>query len=165
MKQIELTVNRLAVYEEVAKTTSYTGAKKVGDDGAYERIYTTDEDQEMLERFWNEAASGATDTLKKWIGKVEAGNEYKLVLRVADGYDMSLTSSIETSLFSYFVDLIVSKWFVMANAQDSERYATDAAGAMDDIMSKILNRKRPEPPHRYDPCKVCGVTCGDCCQE
>lgn len=164
MKDITITVVKKAVYEEVAKTTSYTGAKKEGDDGAYDRIFTTDEDQEMLERFWKEAASGATDTLKKWIRKVEEGDEYRLLLHVADGYDMSLTSSIETSMFSYFVNFIVGKWYLIVNAGESERYVTDAVGAMDDIMSKVLHRKRPMPPHRFDPKKGWSLPCDGCCQ-
>ncbi|MCQ2220007.1 MAG: hypothetical protein MJZ12_01365 [Prevotella sp.] len=144
MKQITINVVKSAVYNEVAKTTSYAGAKKVGDEGAYDRIFTTDEDQEMLERFWKEAASGATDTLKKWISENEEGDEYRLLLHVADGYDIGLTSSIETSLFSYFVNFIIGKWYLIVNAQESERYVTDAAGAMDDVMSKIFHRKKPK---------------------
>jgi hypothetical protein len=50
MIDIILTVNKEKVYEEVAKTTSYTGAK-MDDELAYDRIFTTDEDKSMLERF------------------------------------------------------------------------------------------------------------------
>ena len=50
MTDIALTVNKESVYEEVAQTTSYTGAK-MNDELAYNRIFTTDEDKSMLERF------------------------------------------------------------------------------------------------------------------
>ena len=55
MKIIVFQIQKDTVYNEVAKTTSYTGAKMEGDEGAYDRIFTTDEDKIMLERFWNES--------------------------------------------------------------------------------------------------------------
>lgn len=50
MTDIALTVNKESVYEEVAQTTAYTGAK-MDNELAYNRIFTTDEDKSMLERF------------------------------------------------------------------------------------------------------------------
>lgn len=144
MKQIELTVAKSAVYNEVAKTTSYTGARMVGDDDAYLRIFTTDEDQEMLERFWEEAASGATEQLKPFLHfDNSTATEYEVVLEVSSSYDETLTGSVRKSLFSYFVAMIVARWYRIANKQESESYANDAIGAMDDVMKKIYYRKKP----------------------
>lgn len=67
MKEIELSVNKANVYTEVAKTTAYTGSKMQDDKEAYSRIFATDEDREMLERFWVEACNGATELLKQFI--------------------------------------------------------------------------------------------------
>ena len=67
MKTIELTVNKANVYDEVAKTTSYTGQKMQGDATAYDRIFTTDDDRMMLERFWVEACNGATEQFKPFL--------------------------------------------------------------------------------------------------
>lgn len=144
--RIELAVNKQAVYEEVAKTTSYAGAKMEGDESAYERIFTTDEDQEMLERFWNEAASGAVDQLKPFIARCSNEEGFAVELELSSGFDTSLRDSIESSLFSYFVTMIVSKWFKMANKAEAESYGVDAVGAMDDVMKKIYHRKRPVRP-------------------
>lgn len=49
--EITLTISKPDVLKEVAQTTSYTGSKKVGDDGALDRIATVDEDQPELQRF------------------------------------------------------------------------------------------------------------------
>ena len=70
MTEIELTVQKASVYDEVAKTTSYTGAKMTGDDDAYERIFTTDDDRMMLERFWVEACSAVTEQFKPFLLRV-----------------------------------------------------------------------------------------------
>ncbi len=143
MTQIELTVGKSAVYNEVAKTTSYTGAKMVGDDDAYLRIFTTDEDQEMLERFWNEAASGAIEQFKPFIGQCSNGESFTVGLNLSSSFDTNLKDSIQSSLFSYMVAMIVAKWYKFTNKGESESYGNDAVGAMDDVMKKIYYRKKP----------------------
>lgn len=143
MTQIELTVVKTSVYNEVAKTTSYTGAKMVGDDDAYLRIFTTDEDQEMLERFWDEASSGAVEQFKPFIGQCSNGDIFTVQLVLSSSFDTNLKDSIQSSLFSYFVAMIVSKWFKMANKSEAEGYGMEAVGAMDDVMKKIYYRKKP----------------------
>lgn len=68
MKSIEFQIAKGEVYNEVAKTTSYTGAKMENDEDAYDRIFTTDEDKAMLERFWNESKNMVAGSLKKVLG-------------------------------------------------------------------------------------------------
>lgn len=152
MKTIELTVNKANVYDEVAKTTSYTGQKMQGDATAYDRIFTTDDDRMMLERFWVEACNGATEQFKPFIVSVsdqpvshgvELDKNYVVKLELSNSYDESLNGSIGTSLFSYFVAMIVSKWYKFTNKGESESYGTDAVGAIDDVMRKIYYRKKP----------------------
>lgn len=51
-----LTIKKAVVYDEVAKLTGYVGAKTIEDSGkAYDRVFTTDDDRLMLERFWRES--------------------------------------------------------------------------------------------------------------
>lgn len=61
------TVTMKEVYEEVAQTTSYTGSKMDGDANAYERIFTTDEDQSQLKRFWDESCIAFCEAMKKYL--------------------------------------------------------------------------------------------------
>lgn len=143
MTQIELTVVKTAVYNEVAKTTSYTGAKMVGDEDAYLRIFTTDEDQEMLERFWDEAVSGAIEQLKPFIGTWSNTDSFTVQLNLSSSFDTNLKDSIQSSLTSYMVAMIVAKWYRIANKQEAESYGNDALGAMDDVMKKIYYKKKP----------------------
>jgi hypothetical protein len=152
MIEIELHINKANVYDEVAKTTSYTGAKMVEDDKAYDRIFTTDADRQMLERFWLEACNGATEQFKPFLVSVsnqqvshgvELSADYIVTLEVSNSYDTTLTQSIETSLYSYFVMYIVSKWYKFTNKDESESCGNDAVGAMDDVMRKLYFRKKP----------------------
>lgn len=153
MKDIILTVNKANVYDEVAKTTSYTGVKMQGDDGAYDRIFTTDDDRLMLERFWVEACNAATEEFKPFIMSVSdqtdshginIENNYIVGLELSSAFDETLKGSIETSLFSFFVAAIVSKWYKFTNKGEQESYAADAVGMMQDVMSKIYFRKKPK---------------------
>lgn len=153
MKNITLTVNKAYVYDEVAKTTAYAGAKMMAEDvAAYERIFTTDEDRLLLERFWVETCNVVTNYLKPFLVTlgaqpvghgVDLTRNYSAGLELSESFNESLTESINTSLFSFFVSLIVSKWFAVANKPEAESYAVGAAAIMDDVMKMIYYRKRP----------------------
>lgn len=146
MIDITLTVNKENVYEEVAQTTSYTGAK-MDDEHAYGRIFTTDEDKSMLERFWNECKNTVCNSLKKiLVHEVEEAGEYRLSLGLSNSFDENLTESMQRSLFSFFVMNITSKWYTFTNKQEATGYATEAATYMEDIMRKAFFKKRPTRP-------------------
>jgi hypothetical protein len=100
----------------------------------------------MLERFWTEACNGATEEFKQFILEVSdpTGDTYTVALELSSSFDKNLKSSIETSLFSYFVNSIISKWNKFANKGESESYATDADAAMLDVRSKIFFKKKPK---------------------
>lgn len=142
----------MRVYDEVAQTTSYTGAKMQGDVGAYERIFTTDDDRLMLERFWVEACNAATEQFKPFLVSVSEQSEgqrvdlehnYEVQLELSSSFDTSLTGSIETSLFSFFVSFIISKWYKFCNKEEAESYGADSLAMMGDVMRKVYYKKKP----------------------
>ena len=154
MKMSTFTVNKANVYDEVAKTTGYTGFKMIqADNAAYDRIFTTDEDRMMLERFWIEACNIVTEQFKPFLVTVSAQPEshgveldrnYEVQLELSSSYDETLSDSISSSLFSVFVSTIVSKWFKFTNKEESGNYALEAASMLDSIMRKLYFRKKPQ---------------------
>lgn len=147
--EVTLKINKETVYDEVAKTTEYTGAK-MDDEHAYETISTTEEDKTMLERFWNECKNMVCNSLKRvLVSEVEAEGEYSLTLGLSAAFDESLTDSMERSLFSFFVMNITAKWYTFANKSEATGYATEAATYIEDIMRKAFYKKRPTRP-TYD---------------
>lgn len=146
--EIVLTVNKQDVLQEVAKTTSYIGAKKEGDDGtAYDRIYTTDEDAEMLERFWREAQGMLGTSLRCFVCmQHEKDGKYSIMLSTPCNWNMALRTTIEQDLFSWFVQSIIAKWMMMTNKTEVEAYATLAAGTLANIDKALLKRVRPMRP-------------------
>lgn len=150
MKTVVFKVAKSKVYEEVDKTTSYTGAKMENDKDAYDRIFTTDEDRSILDRFWNESKNMIAGSLKRLIGtEQEQGDEYTLELEVSNSFDGSLMESMQRSLFSFFVMNIVSKWYTFTNKKEAESYAVSAATNMEDVMRKAYYKKKPVRP-TYD---------------
>lgn len=146
MIEVTLTIDKESVYEEVAQTTSYTGAK-MDDEDAYERIFTTDDDKSMLERFWNESKNTIANSLKRiLLNEQETDGTYSLQLGLSSSFDEALTDSMRRSLFSFFVMNITAKWYTFTNKQEATGYASEAATYIDDIMRKAFFRKKPSRP-------------------
>jgi len=152
MNIVNFNISKRAVYNEVAKTTSYTGAKFTGDDDAYLRIFTTDEDRLMLERFFNEASASITDLVKPFIVSVSTNsdpaelnidNNYDVTLELSSRYDTTLNGSVHDAIFSFFVNLIIAKWYRFTNKGEEKIYADAAAHFINDINSKIYYRRKP----------------------
>ena len=65
--EITLSISKEDVMQEIAVTTAYTGGKMDNDDNALHRISTVDEDENHLERFWEESRA---DICQELIGLV-----------------------------------------------------------------------------------------------
>lgn len=149
MAEITLKIIKADVWDEVTKTTAYTGDKMIGDEGAYERILMTDEDSKVLQRFWEEAAAVANDRLKEMLvasGTVTA--DYDIRLHVSNAYDQILNDSVQAALRSFFIAAIVARWCKFANKGEADSYAKDAEAMMEDVRHKLYSRKRPRRPDR-----------------
>ncbi|MBR1792085.1 MAG: hypothetical protein IJ764_00385 [Bacteroidales bacterium] len=149
-----INVNKMRVYDEVAKTTSYIGAK-MPDAESYDHMFTTDEDRLMLERFWTEAASGATEQLKPFVSsvapqqvsqRIDIESDYTVRLNISGRFNTAMQESMETSLFSYFVNFVISRWCRLTYAEAEAAYMADAAGALSDVMRKLYFKKKPTRP-------------------
>lgn len=150
-----ISIHKNIVYDEVAKTTSYTGAKMIDSDTkAYLRIFTTDEDRLMLERFWCEACNVATDLLKPFLSGVEVpsndgyheiseSNDYIMVLELPSNYSTAILPSMTNSLINFFVSSIIGKWYKFTNKEESETYLAEAAKMLEDVRRKLYHRSKP----------------------
>ena len=73
MANLSISITKSSIYEEVAKTTAYLGAKNKLDDGksAFDQIFVTDADLAMIERFYNESKDALLNLLKRFMLEVE----------------------------------------------------------------------------------------------
>lgn len=145
--EIELIINQQDVYEEVAQTTSYTGAKMDADPKAYERIFATDADRSQLRRFWTESCSAVCEKLKKFLEEEnDTGEEFRLRLNVSQSFDTALRPSMEKELFSFFVMNITGKWYVFTNKGEAADYGVTAAALLESVHRKACYKKKPTRP-------------------
>ncbi len=156
MTTIEITVKKSQVMHEVAETTAYVGAKMPaqGENPTdyYDRIFTTDEDRQMLERFWVEACNATDSALSHGLifskpQTVHHGgdltNDYVATLMVAVLWNDALTGAMNRTLYSFFVNSILGKWFIITNKEEAAAYATQADGMLADVVRMTYQRKRP----------------------
>lgn len=145
MKSTEINISKSEVFEEVAKTTAYIGAKKVeGSGAAYDRIFTTSEDKEMLERFWQETSDVVTNELSTFLSGVPStSTSYDVDLVMSDRFDTSLSNSLNSSIYSYFVNSILSKWCDITDKENVKEYADKAGVLLVNINDMLFFKKKP----------------------
>lgn len=148
---ITLNIKKASVYDDVAKLTGYIGAKNNESELTYDKVFTTDDDRILLERFWRDACNASTDEFKNFIKSVTESTSqtidnteiYTVVMDMPSSFDSNLTNSIQNSLHSYFVNSIASKWFALIDKNESDYYNKESAVNGVDIRAKIYHRKRP----------------------
>lgn len=150
MRKITIEISKEDVYREVAQTTSYTGAKMIDDDEkAYDRIFTTEEDQSQLDRFWDESCVAVCETLKEFV--IEERNEggvFSVKLGMSSAFEPAIEPAMHKEVFSFFVTSIVSKWYAFTNKKEAGDYATGASVMLEGVRRKAYHRRKPTRPER-----------------
>jgi len=143
MQEITLSVNRAQVYKEVAKISSYAGAKTSNGEN-YARVFAVKEDKVLLDKFWGEHCNRIINELKPLIESVNDINDcFSITLSVSTSYDTALSCSIEGDLFDYLVAAITARWFSFVDENKVNEYSADAAAKMTCIKQKIYHHKKP----------------------
>lgn len=148
--EVVFNIKKAFVYDEVAKLTAYIGSKVNVDD--YDKIFTTDDDRELLERFWREACNSILDEFKHLLKRVSDPNVqtvditevWSIVLEMPNNYDDAATLSITSSLNSFCVNLIASKWLSIMNSELSTIYEAKAKYNGDEARRLIYKRLPPQ---------------------
>lgn len=146
MADSTLTIKKSDVYEEVAKTTAYIGAKNKLEDGksAFDQVFVTDADLTMIERFFNESLDALRNVLKRFIsGGSEVDGTITWQLEMPSRFDDNLLSSINSSANSFLVNRIIGKWCEITANDKVKEYADNAAALLLDIKYKAFFKKKP----------------------
>lgn len=147
--EITLTTSKQSVMDEVAQATAYMGGKAVGDDTAYERISTVDEDVSELDVFFNEGRTKLTEAFARHIsaeGMGEDGDTYTLGVRVTDKFNIALLPSMDLGLFNFFVHWILFRWYEFTRPEVAEQEMLKCQDYMDMLKkqsnySNVFTRK------------------------
>ena len=146
MADLVITIKRSDVYEEVAKTTAYIGAKNKLEDGksAFDQVFVTDADLTMIERFFNESMDALRNVLKRFIsGGSGVDGTITWQLEMPSRFDDNLLESIKSSANSFLVNSIIGKWCEIAANDKVKVYADNAAALLLDIKEKAFFKKKP----------------------
>lgn len=141
-----LTIKKSDVYEEVAKTTAYIGAKNKLEDGksAFDQVFVTDADLTMIERFFNESMDALRNVLKRFIsGGSGVDGTITWQLEMPSRFDDNLLSSINSSANSFLVNSIIGKWCEITANDKVKEYVDNAAALLLDIKDKAFFKKKP----------------------
>lgn len=146
MADLTISIKKSDVYEEVAKTTAYIGAKNKLEDGksAFDQVFVTDADLAMIERFYNESVDILMNLLKRFVAELNSENgNINWKLSMSDRFDSNLRTSITRSATSFLVNSIIGKWCEITAPDKVKEYADNAAALLLDIKDKAFFKKKP----------------------
>ena len=164
MRQITIDIEKAYVLDEVAKLSSYAGAKLIeADPGAVDRIMATDADLETMDRFWDETISALEERLKDHLVKSEfvyGGTEadaadgtttqeadtQRMTLSVGTRMSEAIEGSLRKSIQGYCISSMAEMWYALANKDGVEEQLQKLNEKLKSSLYTIYSRKRPEKP-------------------
>lgn len=142
MRTIDIYISKADVYKEVIKLTAYTGAKQAIDDKGFDKVFMSDAEMEILDRYWKEICAEISLRLSEWIEHVETESAV-ITLNVADGFNDALTESLTQAITSYFVTSLLSKWYSIAIPALAEGMIAESILHIKRVTELVNQRKRP----------------------
>lgn len=146
MADLTISIKKSDVYEEVAKTTAYIGAKNKLEDGksAFDQVFVTDADLAMIERFYNESVDILINLMKRFVAELNSENgNINWKLSMSDRFDSNLGTYITRSATSFLVNSIIGKWCEITAPDKVKVYADNAAALLTDINDKVFFKSAP----------------------
>ncbi len=146
MADLTISIKKSDVYEEVAKTTAYIGAKNKLEDSksAFDQVFVTDADLAMIERFYNESVDILMNLLKRFVADLNSENgNINWKLSMSDRFDSNLGTFITSSATSFLVNSIIGKWCEITAPDKVKGYADNAAALLTDIKDKVFHKTAP----------------------
>lgn len=145
----KISIHHSSVMEEVSKTTAYIGSHKA--DGtapaAYERIATTDYNEELLDRFYNEAINVLRHSLRLYAvsdntALPSSGKDFTITLRMPPNWDKDKVD-MDCEAYLYVTHYVLSRWSEIVDKDNAESLAGEASAHLQVITSAINKRRRP----------------------
>ena len=146
--KVTITVDLTSVFDRVARTTGYAGAKQLGSDAdAYDRISTTEADEGMLHAIWRECRESVCHVLRRLIEKEGLeGDTYRMDLNLSEAFDEAMIPSVAGSLEAYFVNAVIAGWMQLADSGKAPEYASAASRMLSELQHKVLCKRPPRRP-------------------
>ena len=151
---ITINIKKLDVYDEVAKLTGYIGSKAAKDSGlTYDKVFTTEDDVDMLEQFWRDCKHDIVNVCKRFISivteppstqAVDAEEIFSLTMTMPSLFDISTGGAVQNNMRAYCINSISARWLAISNAAAAQTYITISQDDMRKITELIYYTKRPK---------------------
>lgn len=149
--EISVGIDKRAVYDEVIKITGYAAYKgSTGDEAAdsitYERIAANELNDELFDRYFNEATSDVLKEARMYL-KTQPAYEKEgkkglyVTLSMPTAWDDSHKDGINTMIQNYYIDHIVSKWMRLTKHEEEKKYTEDSVVELSNIRYELNHRK------------------------
>lgn len=147
MSVLAITIEKNSVYSEVAKTTAYIGAKNKQENGktAFDQMFVTDADLAMIERFYNEGKETLKNLLKQFVTGIndDSSGNINWTLTMSSSFKSYMEEGIISSIKSFLVNYIITKWCEITANDKVKEYAENATVLLQDIKEKVYYKSAP----------------------
>lgn len=144
MKNINISIAKAEVFEDVSLSTAYTGAKTDVSKDFFLRVATDKADIDILDRFWRITCSCITEKLKDFIRSSDfSGQSLNLSLELSSAYDEALTPAVEKDLFAFISAAITTRWFTMTFPERASEWETLSSSLLSRVIANLCHRKKP----------------------
>lgn len=145
--EVFVKVYKERVYDEVAKLTSYIGSKTiVNGEPLYNKVFTTPEDAELLDRFWEKSVDELIDETRHYFSLRFEENDGAacIVVDLPKDFDLNKESSLSVKAEEYSINRILTEWMSVSAPDQMEVYAIKAQSALDAFKSTLHSRRIPQ---------------------
>ena len=135
-------VRKDLVLEEISRLTGYTG--KTSNEVDVDKISVTSDEGELMTSFWKATINELFSIVERFASTVDnKEDEASYNLNMPSNFDVKATSSIETTMQSFMVNLICSKWFNISKKEEVKYYTSEAERNSLNIRSLLNKRCKP----------------------
>lgn len=146
MQEIKLDINKVDLYNEVAKTTAYIGGKNVDANGKnlLEQVFVTNADREMLQRSWAEAIDNVNTVLGNVLRQsTDEDKDWCIGLGMPNNFPKEMTQTLESTITHYAINKMVADWCAIVDKEEVENYVNQSTALLAQMSSIINKRRRP----------------------
>lgn len=144
MKQIQISITKQEVFEDVALHSAYTGEKENADPNFFRKVATVKADNPLLLRFWSDMASRISERLQAFVSMFNCSDDlFSLTLMLSGAYDDTLTPGVKTDLKSALVAGVAARWYAFAYPEKTAELENREEKLLDSVISKLCHRKPP----------------------
>lgn len=144
MKNIEISISKSSIFEDVSLKSEYAGFKSPDKEALYPRVSTIDADENILSGFWLEMCGRISEILKDFITVSSiSSSSWKFSMEVSGAYDDTFTPSVNNDIQSSLSTGILARWFKFTFPERAAEFQQESETLLNRVISKLCHRRRP----------------------